>query len=303
MRILRFTSNLLALGLLALGLTSMANAQATRTWVSGVGDDANPCSRTAPCKTFPGAISKTATGGEIDCLDEGGFGQVTITKAITIDCDSGPGGTLGGSGNAININAPGGVVTLRSLNVNGGANGILSTNGISITAAAQVHILDVNIYNCTGSGVVVNATAQVFITIKDTQIHECAGGGVTTSTTAGIVLGDFDHISVWGGSNGIAAGNASHLNIHNSTIFATVVAINNNGGGGSAVSVFNNVLANNSTAVKSVAGGNVGVTSNTIIGSSPVFNTNGGTISTGSDNISVLNGAIGATNGSPISKI
>src|SRR3954470_24261538 len=63
-----------------------ANAQASRTWVSGVGDDANPCSRTAPCKTFPGAISKTAVGGEINCLDPGGFGAVTITKSLTIDC-------------------------------------------------------------------------------------------------------------------------------------------------------------------------------------------------------------------------
>src|SRR5215468_6253909 len=63
-----------------------AHAQASRTWVSGVGDDANPCSRTAPCKTFAGAISKTATGGEINCLDPAGFGAVTITKSITIDC-------------------------------------------------------------------------------------------------------------------------------------------------------------------------------------------------------------------------
>jgi hypothetical protein len=63
-----------------------AYAQASRTWVSGVGDDANPCSRTAPCKTFAGAISKTAVNGEINCLDPGGFGAVTITKSITIDC-------------------------------------------------------------------------------------------------------------------------------------------------------------------------------------------------------------------------
>src|ERR1700685_513484 len=62
-----------------------ANAQATRTWVSGVGDDANPCSRTAPCKTFAGAISKTSNCGEIDALDPGGFGALTITKSITID--------------------------------------------------------------------------------------------------------------------------------------------------------------------------------------------------------------------------
>ena len=65
--------------------TAPAQAQATRTWISGVGDDANPCSRTAPCKTFAGAISKTATGGEIDALDPGGFGALTITKPITLD--------------------------------------------------------------------------------------------------------------------------------------------------------------------------------------------------------------------------
>src|SRR2546425_12453601 len=71
--------------LIALALPASAFAQATRTWVSGVGDDANPCSRTAPCKTFPGAIAKTAACGEIDALDPGGFGSVTITKSITID--------------------------------------------------------------------------------------------------------------------------------------------------------------------------------------------------------------------------
>src|SRR5512135_2802183 len=80
-----------------------AQAQATRTWISGVGDDANPCSRTAPCKTFAGAISKTAAGGEIDCLDPGGFGAVTITKAIMIDCipGAGEGGELVSGTNGI----------------------------------------------------------------------------------------------------------------------------------------------------------------------------------------------------------
>src|SRR5438132_6757363 len=94
MKKLRFHLTLLGGALLMLAFSSIASAQATRTWVSGVGDDANPCSRTAPCKTFAGAISKTMAGGEIDCLDPGGFGAVTITKSITIDCDAGTGGTL-----------------------------------------------------------------------------------------------------------------------------------------------------------------------------------------------------------------
>src|SRR5215467_10548820 len=80
-----------------------AHAQASRTWVSGVGDDANPCSRTAPCKTFAGAISKTATGGEINCLDPAGYGAVTITKSITIDCEDTQGSILASGTNAINV--------------------------------------------------------------------------------------------------------------------------------------------------------------------------------------------------------
>src|SRR4051795_2414546 len=88
---------LLVLGIALLGtavLAPPASAQATRTWVSGVGDDANPCSRTAPCKTWAGAISKTAVGGEIDAMDDGGFGAVTITKAITIDAHNVMAGVL-----------------------------------------------------------------------------------------------------------------------------------------------------------------------------------------------------------------
>src|SRR5436309_11279080 len=84
--------------------TAPAQAQTTRTWVSGIGDDANPCSRTAPCKTFAGAISKTAAGGKINCLDPGGFGAVTITKSMEIDCFAFPRGILNAGGNGMNVN-------------------------------------------------------------------------------------------------------------------------------------------------------------------------------------------------------
>src|SRR5258708_136683 len=93
------------------GLTALvvpAHAQATRTWVSGVGDDANPCSRTAPCKTFAGSISKTAAGGYINCLDPGGFGAVTITKSITIQCDEEIGHIVSSGVNGIIVNTPAG---------------------------------------------------------------------------------------------------------------------------------------------------------------------------------------------------
>src|SRR5476649_1743117 len=109
--------------LFVLGLifcSAPAYAQATRTWVSGVGDDANPCSRTAPCKTFAGAISKTAAAGEINCIDPGGFGALTITKAITIDCANTEAGVLVAGTNGFSVNAGAGdVVTLRGLDIFG----------------------------------------------------------------------------------------------------------------------------------------------------------------------------------------
>jgi hypothetical protein len=134
----------IALGVTGIALGGLgaapAMAQATRTWVSGVGDDANPCSRTAPCKTFAGAISKTATGGEINCLDPGGFGGVTITKSLTIRCDYTEGGVLvsGAGVNGIIVNAAAtSEVFLSGLDIFGAST---AQNGVRIIAGATVTI-------------------------------------------------------------------------------------------------------------------------------------------------------------------
>ena len=139
-----------------LALATAAQAQATRTWVSGVGDDLNPCSRTAPCKTFAGAISKTAKDGEISVLDPGGYGAVTITKSIYINGTHGAGyGSIINSlvnGIVINITDAADVrkaVRLRALDINGVSTGI---NGVSILAATNVFIEDCVIDGNTGNG-------------------------------------------------------------------------------------------------------------------------------------------------------
>src|SRR2546426_161581 len=125
----RFTINALAVLIFTMAFASLAHAQATRTWVSGVGDDANPCSRTAPCKTFAGAISKTAAAGEINVLDPGGFGAVTITKSITIRSDHIEAGVLVSGTNGIIVNVPAATdrVLLEGLDIEGlgtGLNGV-----------------------------------------------------------------------------------------------------------------------------------------------------------------------------------
>ncbi|HEY3038425.1 MAG TPA: right-handed parallel beta-helix repeat-containing protein [Pyrinomonadaceae bacterium] len=147
----RFTINILAIAIFTLALASIAQAQATRTWVSGVGDDANPCSRTAPCKTFAGAISKTAAQGEINALDSGGFGGVTITKSITIDGDSNIAGVLVSGTNAINVNTAStdDVVVLRNLDINGLGTGLV---GIKIFQAKAVMVENCSIYGFRGTG-------------------------------------------------------------------------------------------------------------------------------------------------------
>src|SRR5262249_11542800 len=120
--------------------------QASRTWVSGVGDDANPCSRTAPCKTFAGAISKTAPGGEIDALDPGGFGALTITKAISLDGGGGQVASVLVAGTNGIVVAAGGndVVIVRNLRINGiSGSGNGGFNGIRFLSGK-----DLDVENC-----------------------------------------------------------------------------------------------------------------------------------------------------------
>jgi hypothetical protein len=169
-RLVRFVP---ALALLALAVPSSAFGQATRTWVSGVGDDANPCSRTAPCKTFAGAISKTANGGEINCLDPGGFGGVTIGKSLTIKCHYTEGGVLVSGTNAIVVNATAtDKVTLRGLDINGiGVGAQTSLSGIKVLSARHVNIIDNEIYRFQSGITIAPTSASTSVVVKGNHIH------------------------------------------------------------------------------------------------------------------------------------
>lgn len=168
-------------------LSSTAHAQASRTWVSGVGDDANPCSRTAPCKTFAGAISKTAAGGEIDALDPGGFGALTITKAITIDGGGGQVASVLTAGtNGITVNAgPIDVVTLRHLRINGiGAAG--GPDGIHYGAGGDLHVENCNIFGFTGNGINVATSTAGALFVTDTFLTDNSNGIQIAPTAANV---------------------------------------------------------------------------------------------------------------------
>jgi hypothetical protein len=246
--------------LVAFLLSNAAQAQATRTWVSGVGDDANPCSRTAPCKTFAGAISKTAPGGEIDALDPGGFGAVTITKGITIDGGGGQVASILAAGtNGIVVQAgPTDVVTLRNLRINGiegtGSGGL---NGIRFLSGAALHIQDCNIFGFTQDGInVATAAANISLFVNNTFLTN-NNNGIHVAPTAGNVRSMFVH--VWAQDN---AGTGFLLNtgagLTGTVIDASSALVNGTGIGigGGRLFLGNSVVVRNGFGV-SITGGTV----------------------------------------------
>jgi len=261
---------------IAAAFATVAHGQATRTWVSGVGDDVNPCSRTAPCKTFAGAISKTAEGGEIDPLDPAGYGAVTITKAMTLDGGTGSGWAsilATGTANAINVNITTGthvndaVVILRNLTINGTnqaptAGGVL-TNGVNVTKVFKLIIESCVFENLLGNGITQNNLASN----SNTQVTACYFDNVTTSilgkTTSGFAVTQVDRCHFNGGTDGILASQNAFINISNST-FSSLSGSVNGGARSNAscqVNVSNSTFHGVALCVNS-AGGNIRISNN-----------------------------------------
>lgn len=220
----RFTMMALAIMAFTLMISSSAQAQATRTWVSGVGDDVNPCSRTAPCKTYAGAISKTAKDGEISTLDPGGFGAVTITKSITINGGGGGQGygsilaalTNGVIINITDVNDVRKTVRLDWLNINGASTGL---DGIRFLAGTALFVENTVIDGFTSDGIDLPSSTQAVnqLHLRNVSIRNCVTSGVNvvnTSTNATQIT--FDNVSISKTTNGLNAGNGSRGQIANS---------------------------------------------------------------------------------------
>jgi hypothetical protein len=226
-----------------------AYAQATRTWVSGVGDDVNPCSRTAPCKTFAGAISKTAAGGEISALDPGGFGGVTITKSITINGDGTLAGILAAGTNGIIINAPApSVVTIRNVSINGAGTGL---NGIRILSGTQVSIVNVDIQGFTQSDIDINPTATSQVMITDCNLRASTNTVRVQPNGAPRVDVTINRTTMKGSSNGLLAG-GGFTTISNSNVTenpGTGVLVN-----AGSVNVENTMFTSNGTGASAPGG-------------------------------------------------
>jgi len=272
-----------------------AHAQATRTWVSGVGDDANPCSRTAPCKTFAGAISKTATGGEINVLDPGGFGGVTITKSITISSEGFEAGVLVSGTNAIIINATTtSNVVLRGLDIEGlgtGLDGIKVLGGLGSLHVEKCTINNFRGTNGSGIEIATSLAGTTHVFIKDTIVRnngQGTGGGIFLNPGAGATVKasldnvrmEFNIFGLKAQGTGTTVTEVTH-SIANGNSAAGFSAIN----AAAALNIENSMAANNATGIV-CSNATVRVGGSSIFGNTTAVSVTGANCFSFKDNIS-----------------
>jgi hypothetical protein len=280
----RFTIKVLAVAIFMFAFASLTQAQATRTWVSGVGDDANPCSRTAPCKTFAGAISKTATNGEIDALDPGGFGALTITKSITVDGSmTGVGGILNALTTGVLINGSNVVVTLRGLSIQGAGTG---QRGIRVLLALNVFIENCFIMGqngAPGNGIEDTSTTAGLLEIYNTTITNCSGSGISVDPSSGTNERRVHIINSRSSGNnvhGVLLGSNVKATIYNSSFNGntqTGVFVKNTAGGSTVANVDHCVVSDNVTGFNSsTSNSTIRVSNTTALNTTNLFLLGGG---------------------------
>ena len=281
-----------------------ASAQATRTFVSGVGNDADPCSRTAPCRTFAGAIVKTFINGEINCLDPGGYGTVNITKSITIDCKHTLGSDLSSGTTGVIVNIPVSVndptrsVRLRGILINGtGASGAVGTrtgiDGIRILQANSVFVEESVIAEFSQQGIEVAATNNVNLVLNDVTIRNTNVAGVTLATTAGQVVASFNNVRINGTPIGLSAANRVRASIRNVMLAHNTTGIQTSGVD-NIVNADEMMISFATTGVLGSAGSTVRISNSVITQNATGLNANGGSIVSMSGNSVTGNTADGA---------
>ena len=296
----QFTIKILAIATFTLAVASMAQAQATRTWVSGVGDDANPCSRTAPCKTFAGAISKTATAGIIDALDPAGFGAVTITRSMTIDGGPFEAGVLtsaGGSG--IIINGAGAIVTLHNLNIEGiGTGGI----GINILQASRVFVEGCEVSGFKGG------TARALsdtrstgggLNVENSIFKDSGVGAIIAPSSATGIGATFNNCKFYANTtHGLVANNGANVNVERSVADLNGAAgFKAEGVNASTLTVLRCRATNNGQGIQATTGGTVRVGDTQVTDNAAALSASGGTIASWGNNYVIGSGSF---NGTPL---
>jgi hypothetical protein len=281
-------------GLIALATFATGAQAATRTWVSGTGDDLFPCSRTAPCKTFAGAISKTDAGGEISVLDPGGYGAVTITKSITINGEGTLASILANSGSGITVNAdPSDKVVLRNLSIEGAVGGTIGVRVISGNVVIDKCLISGFQTGFVGGvGVHVNASATTNVAIVDTNLVNNSHG-VWYSTSSGFVIGTLDNVRILGASGfGVVAGSGTFISVTRSVINGSGSAALLTNASGATINASDGTLSNNGTAAHaSSSGSTISLSNMALFGNTATLTTGAGaTMATANNNKASGNG-------------
>jgi hypothetical protein len=296
MNTIKNTLKIAAFFAVVFAFASMAQAQATRTWVSGVGDDVNPCSRTAPCKTFAGAISKTATNGEINCLDPAGYGAVTDTKSITIDCEDTQGSILSAGTNGVIVNITAATDTkkafkLRGISINGAGTGI---NGIRVLAANTVHVDEVVIDGVTQHGISIETTSgtpKVFV--QDSHIRSVTGNGINAFVTGGTLSLAVGYSQIGAANFGINLSNNTKATVTNTQLVGNSTGLQ---AFNAEASLIRCTVSNNTTGLVASTGGTVRIISSLVTQNGTGLSISGGSMVSHTSNVFFGNTVDGAPN-------
>lgn len=289
-------------GMLMAVLYAAPAQAATRTWVSGTGDDMFPCSFTAPCKTFAGAISKTDPGGEISVQGPGGYGQVTISKAITINGEGTLASILAPSGIGITVNAAAtDKVVLRNLSItgaNGGAMGVEILSGNVTIDKCLISQFTTGFIG--GFGIYMNASANASVAVIDTNLVNNSHG-IWMQTSSGVALGSLDNVRITGSPGyGVIAGSNAYISMSRSVIFNTGTgALLTNASGATINATDSTVTNTNGIAVSASASGSIiNLNNMALFNNLTALSTGAGaTISTGNNNKAIAYGGTLTTNG------
>ena len=291
-------------------LAAIANAQATRTWVSGVGDDVNPCSRTAPCKTFAGAISKTAEGGEIDALDPAGYGTLTITKAMTVDGGTGSGwaSVLNAGGiSGFNVNITTGnhvndaVVILRNITIQGAsqAPSLGGLNGINIIKVNRCFVYNCHVENQTATGIKQNVTTSTNLFVRDCDFSNVVTG-ISSTNGGGTLVMEADNINVQGCTSGVVlSGSGSFALVTNSNLSGNAGGASQ-AGNGCTLNLTNTRFHANSIAINALAGSAIRVNQCEFYDNGTALAGNASSFQSGGNNKLASNQASTAPTGPPL---
>jgi len=214
----------------------------TRTYVSGTGNDSNPCTATSPCLTFAAALALTTAGGEIYVLNSANYGPVTINKAVTITSEGAMGGVLATSGTAITISAGAtDVVNLRGLDIDGGNTGGI---GVQFNSGQALNVQKSVIHNFSSSGINFAPSGTSALFVSDTTVSNNGSNGISLSNSA---TGAVSRVTASKNGAGIlAVGSSVSLTVTDSVAGNNTYGI---GGSSSAVMVRNSTVSNNTVGI------------------------------------------------------